>query len=377
MALPSVGSTLPSPRALLFAAAALTACGGDGGDAGAGDEPDAGREGAFADAQVVEGQWSFVPVDGMTCMDGSATGIGVNLNRASDKLVIVYEGGGACFNEYSCAGAFHQNGYRAVDLDAFARNEGRAGLFDRADLDNPVRAWSYVFVPYCTGDIHAGDNPSSLGGRRAVGYVNSTLAVSRVRDELGEGLSQVLLTGYSAGGFGALYNYDQVQRIFGDVPVDLLDDSGPPVSATYFTPCLDQLAREVWNLEATLPAGCAECRTIGLGALIPYYSAALADRRQGYIASLEDEVLRQFFGFGYPSCDQPRVPMDAEVFRAAIEELRGATTGLANVGLFTLESDEHVFTIGRPLANVRVGDSTLAAWIGELVGGDRFTSVGP
>ncbi len=29
-------------------------------------------------------------------------------------------------------------------------------LFDRGDGDNPFADASYVFVPYCTGDLHAG-----------------------------------------------------------------------------------------------------------------------------------------------------------------------------------------------------------------------------
>ncbi len=201
----------------------LLAC-GDGGS----DAPP-----AFEEEIAEDGVWTFVPIEGSRCMDGSPTGIGMNLSRSSDKLVIMYEGGGACFNDVSCSGVAHQEGYREADLAAFVANEGRVGLFDRTDAENPARDWNYVFVPYCTGDIHAGNNEDGLGGRMAVGYVNSTLAITRVRDEFAGGLSYVLASGYSAGGFGAFYNYGQIQELFGDTPVDLLDDSGPPVSSMY------------------------------------------------------------------------------------------------------------------------------------------------
>ena len=70
------------------------ACGDDlaaGADAGA---PDAGPP--FGG--VPERTWTWIPVDGMRCMNGSATGIGVSVDESSDQLMILLEGGGACFN---------------------------------------------------------------------------------------------------------------------------------------------------------------------------------------------------------------------------------------------------------------------------------------
>src|SRR6478752_8591829 len=45
--------------------------------------------------------WQYVPVDGAQCMNGTPTGIGVNLGTSGD-LVIYLEGGGACFNDGTC-----------------------------------------------------------------------------------------------------------------------------------------------------------------------------------------------------------------------------------------------------------------------------------
>src|SRR5262245_57335206 len=48
-------------------------------------------------------EWTFVPFPEAHCMDGSSTGIGVNLASGSDRVVIYLEGGGACFDLLSCA----------------------------------------------------------------------------------------------------------------------------------------------------------------------------------------------------------------------------------------------------------------------------------
>ena len=47
-------------------------------------------------------KWTWVPVPGSHCRDGSATGFGINVNPASKNLMIFLEGGGACFNALTC-----------------------------------------------------------------------------------------------------------------------------------------------------------------------------------------------------------------------------------------------------------------------------------
>ena len=87
------------------------------------------------------------------CRDGSSTGFGINPSNASKKLMIFLEGGGACFNAVTCL----------VNPSAFSGNNytgSSAGIFNRADIANPVKDWNFVDVPYCTGDVHAGNNPN-------------------------------------------------------------------------------------------------------------------------------------------------------------------------------------------------------------------------
>jgi len=363
---------------LLLAISLLAACGDNEKASGpdAGDQADAGPP-----FDVTEREWTWFPVDGNTCMDGSATGIGLNLDYASDKLVIFLEGGGACFNAISCGGASHQDGFGAAELADFADYAEEAGILDRDDPDNPVAGWSYVFVPYCTGDVHAGAQPDGAGGRDYVGYGNVTNAAQLVADRMGGSLSQVLLTGQSAGGFGASYNYDQVATIFGDVPVDLLDDSGPPLSDTYLTPCLQQVFRERWNLEATLPDACDDCINEDGGGLINLVGALsekYPDRRLGIVSSLADNTIRQFFGFGYPDCVDYQLPMDADVFAAGVAELRDDVLApLDNARAYTIDSMEHVWT-NNPLGEVEVDGVTLSAWITSLIdGSEGFDNIAP
>ena len=190
-------------------------------------------------------EWIYVPVDGTKCLDNSPTGIGVNLGTSGD-LVIYMEGGGACFNSSTCNNVAHPSGWGP---SGFATNIGpyNIGLFDRLDDANPLRDATFVFIPYCTGDVHAGSNPNGMGNRAFVGYANVGHDLDFIIPQ-SKDVKRVVLAGSSAGGFGALINYDRTQTAFGDTPVHLLDDSGPPLGDTYLTPCLQQQFRTSWNL---------------------------------------------------------------------------------------------------------------------------------
>ena len=113
-------------------------------------------EGAFDGAPVTAtaGQWTWVDEPKALCRDGSATGFGVRLNPNSDKLLIYFQGGGACFNSATCGAnpANFNSGTFALAVLA----GGQQGIFNASDSANPFRDWNAVFIPYCTGDVHAG-----------------------------------------------------------------------------------------------------------------------------------------------------------------------------------------------------------------------------
>src|SRR4051794_23421324 len=161
------------------------------------------------------GQWDYVAIAGAKCMNGTDTGIGVNLGTSGD-LVIYLEGGGACFNSSTCGSVAHPSGWNASNY----ANEialYNVGLFDRIDEKNPFKDATYAFVPYCTGDVHAGSKPDGMGGRSFVGYVNIGKDLETIVPA-SKDVRRVVLSGSSAGGFGALINYERTQAAFGDTP---------------------------------------------------------------------------------------------------------------------------------------------------------------
>src|SRR6188472_3816725 len=97
-------------------------------------------------AAIVPDQWTAVdPGPGCMCMDGSPFQL---WDRPADptKVVLYFEGGGACFSAETCA---FDNSTATVNPDPGHPPGGRGGLFGQTNPENPLGDYSMVYVPYC------------------------------------------------------------------------------------------------------------------------------------------------------------------------------------------------------------------------------------
>ncbi len=306
---------------LLLALLALTACssgdnttgsGGSGGGAttsttsGTTSSTTSGSGGFKPGTPITapDEQWTWIPFDNAFCADGKTTGIGVNLTKKSSRVVIYLEGGGACWDELTCytlkTASNIDVGYTELNFMAESQNPAYlaqdGGFFDRNAADNPLKDYSYIYVPYCTGDIHAGDNTVTYGTHptKHVGFANMTAYLERIVPTF-PGADRVILAGSSAGGFGAAYNWWQTQQAFGKTRVDLIDDSGTLMPADIPAHAYEPEQRQSWNLAATLPAGCTGCAN-NLDALLGFYVQQFPDHRAALLSYTQDTVLPAYFG---------------------------------------------------------------------------------
>jgi hypothetical protein len=285
-------------------------------------------------------QWSFVPVDGMICGTGTPTGIGVNPSPGSKKLVIFLEGGGACFDVGTCTGpmpsASHFTGFGAGDMAKYAADDGKTGIFDRNDTKNPLRDANWVFVPYCTGDVHIGNKVS--GNLHFVGQPNLK-EVLEVLPAAFVSPDQVVLAGSSAGGFGTMWNFFLVDDAFGGKNTTFVDDSGPmlPLSAMMAL----KIVLPAWGLQGTAPPGCDKCvdqaDNINGGPhnLIPYYATKYPGRRGSLLSSLRDKTISS------------RFYIQQDALEKALGELADKTAPLnKDFHVYYLSGEKHVWLRG-------------------------------
>ena len=268
-------------------------------------------------------KWTYVEVPGTVCMSGDTAGFGVSLNPDSKNVMIYLEGGGACFNDLCDFSAFSIPFIPPID-----------GIFNRDNPGNPVKDWSMIYVPYCTGDIHGGDKDTELGGKTRYfhGYRNIGKYLQQWVPTFANA-ENVLLTGISAGGFGAGLNAAQVTEAFGPGPqMIVIDDSGPPLSKDVIAPCLQQTFREVWGLDQTVLAACgADCPDPNdfASGFLSHVLSTYPETRFGLFSNTADLVIRTFMGFGWgngqhDNCGGTATNVPAQVYEDGLLALRAA-----------------------------------------------------
>jgi hypothetical protein len=327
------------------------------------------------------GQWTWVNVSGAKCRDGSPAGIGVRLNPASSKVYIYLEGGGACFNGATCAISLASFG--KATFDAWAATVGQTGIFNPSNPDNPVQDWNAIYVPYCSGDVHAGSKtgvsvPGGPSNQTFVGYDNIGAYLGRIVPTFKDA-TQVLLTGISAGGFGAAFNYDRVAAAFCPTPVVLVDDSGPPMSDQYLAPCLQEDWRNLWNLDKTLPADCSACTESNGGGIVNYVSYLAKKWPNSYlglISSTHDSVITAFYGYGTNNCTSS-TPVPGDVYAAGLDDLRNNYMSASGLwGTYYIDSIQHTWLLGPGFYTTQVNGVKLTQWMRDLLHGSA-SNVGP
>lgn len=145
-----------------------------------------------------------VPGGDCHCANGSEFAFWV---RPADptKVVLFLEGGGACWDATTCA--FSDANSTTYDWNVTGGDDPmfQSGIFDLSHPDNPFADYSFVFVPYCTGDVHLGNRTQAYSPELTVshnGFVNSTTALAYLTDNYPDA-DQVVVVGVSAGSVAA------------------------------------------------------------------------------------------------------------------------------------------------------------------------------
>lgn len=184
-----------------------------------------------------------------------------------NKLVLYFEGGGGCWDAESC-----REGSTFFDdsVDNGDSPERAAGIFDLDNPDNPFKDYSMIYVPYCTGDVHMGNNVHTYTGDSGEqvtihfkGFVNGSTVLEWVYDHVGSPES-IFVSGCSAGSVGSItfapyvidhYRSAQVYQlgdseafVFGR-PVELQDDWRAHDNFAAWIPAMSEIKPGEWTAE--------------------------------------------------------------------------------------------------------------------------------
>ena len=205
---------------------------------------------------IAAGQWFYIRPEGIVSANGTPVASCMKLGEESDKLIVLFYGGGISVDEYTASHPFtttdfiNEDGLYAPDISGMIPDLISSGLGSSEDV-NPFRDWSVVIIPYTTADYHIGTADyvyTDEDGNEQIlhhhGYTNYRALMDRAVQYIDGPVSELLIAGTSAGGFGAVMLADEI-----------IEDYFP--EAAHVTLCVDsacqyydrwaEVARDVWG----------------------------------------------------------------------------------------------------------------------------------
>lgn len=201
--------------------------------------------------------WNSISTDGL-CSSGTPYLFYARDSKRSDKLLIYFNGGGACWFGQACDLNSEPNVHTPFAEMPSNDPTMMDGIFALDNAENPLRDYDMVTVPYCTGDVHVGAGEKQYEYTNANGdevnvttyhngYANSAAVLDWVYANYPNPES-VVISGSSAGAIGSSFYAGMVAEHYTQKPVVLLADA----AGGYNSPSLPATFN-AWNTAAILP----------------------------------------------------------------------------------------------------------------------------
>lgn len=164
-----------------------------------------------------------------------------------NKVFVYFQGGGGCYSAETCG---LTGSYKDEVTDSDNPGYTIGGVFNLNHPDNPFQDYTMVFVPYCTGDVHAGNRVETYVTNSGKtfdiyhrGYVNASTALNWIYTNF-EQPDSIFVTGCSAGSIGSILHTPHIIEHYPQTPVIQLGDSGGGLTS-YIS----------WDIDADYDAG--------------------------------------------------------------------------------------------------------------------------
>ncbi len=332
-----------------------------------------------------------IPAERARSSDGSPYAVYLKKGTVN-RLVVFFSGGGVSWDGYTAARpitpATLLNGEDAYYFPAVHRylELMNGGILAANDPRNPFNDWSFILLPYSTGDFHVGHGTFAYRDRRGRDRVlyhwgaRNVRAALEVAAPLFGSPEQLLIAGESAGAFGCVAQAPEVLKHFaGCRRIIIYSDSGQ-----LFWPRWQEVVRDVWKADPVF----WECITSGGNLILDWFRwlyGRLGDRAI-YLqsCSIYDGILSTFqskMNHGAFVCDRRAISGFAlhlgETVRALSREVPGYRYYLTDQGQSPRDgSTPHTtcryarFYSGGPKG------VSVAAWLEDAASGRRLHNVG-
>ncbi len=316
------------------------------------------------------GQWYQVTPEGTTSSNGTEWH-GIFRKGTENKVVVYFFGGGVSITPETS-----KQGTKFFAVDMTAQNFVAQGGIGSTAENNPFKDWSFIVIPYASGDFHTGTGEyryTSDGKEKTVyhhGYTNYAAMVETVKPYIGEP-DTLLVTGFSAGGFATSLLADDVIDRF--------------PSANNVTVCVDsslllydgwhETARDLWKSPAEITERLTT-NNIVLDSL-----TALSNKRGDSVkilfdCSYRDDTLQQYQGY-INNGKMEKNKANGDRFQADLKEMvAGLQANIPNVGIYIWDykadaetkNTQHTIISSDFLVELE-SEKSIADWLSDAING--------
>jgi hypothetical protein len=173
----------------------------------------------------------------------------------SDKVVIDFIGGGGCWDAETCKPGSQTFTDSIDNLREQADRGILYGVYDKSIAENPYRDWTHVAIPYCTGDVHWGENDKTYTDAKGQsftiyhrGATNVKAALNWVQNNI-PAANNIHVTGCSAGAYGSIFWTPAIVEMYPAAQISQFGDAGAGVISERFR----RSGFPNWNIDSNVP----------------------------------------------------------------------------------------------------------------------------
>lgn len=313
--------------------------------------------------------WALNPTAGETvCADGSPYQFLSRQNINDRQLVIYFQTGGACWDAESCGpnSSLYDRNVEPTELNTYV------GIFDFRNPENPVANYDFVFIPYCTGDLHTGDAEvtytTAFGSQFTIqhrGAVNVRAVLDWVYAQYPT-LDRVAIVGTSGGTIGSIFFTDEIVSHYASAEVMQFGDGLVGVMPEGWD------GTTLWNSRANLPPELqASLADVPADEFIPTLYQATAQRHPD-LPLATYTTAADAFQIVYYSVAGGDVREWAAAMNAQLETMRSTIPAFRS---FVESGTRHTVLALSEFYTAQEGDVRVRDWFGDLVAGQDVENV--
>jgi len=193
-------------------------------------------------------EWEIYSYDAADCrcIKGAAFWVGNHRESALEDVMLYLGGGGICWpgHEFCKQEVPHDEALEATRII-------------------PLSGWNCIYIPYCDGSVHMGDNQVDTDGdsRPDCWYwgLRGTSAAVALMKELYPDPEKILISGNSAGGYGTIIAAMIARLQYPRTKLYVFSKAGPGLFNPKDKETWETI-KEAWDIPKFFPPDCERCR---------------------------------------------------------------------------------------------------------------------